>query len=94
MLLDNQQEGGFTVEENSLENKLEEIFKDRPGMEFEIYTEDEYMVVQVRVDNGNEKRAKEFAYQNKESFKESQLYGVYLPEVEEGDIVPRIYVDE
>jgi hypothetical protein len=104
MLLDNQQDGGYTVEENALENKVEEICEDCESSildyEYKIYNEKDYTVIQIRrIDTGGpegytKRRGKEFAYENKDNFSKNDIYGVYIPEVEEGSRIPRIYVDK
>jgi hypothetical protein len=104
MLLDNQQEGGYTVGENTLENKVEEICEDCESSiddyEYKIYKENGYTVIQIRhIDTGGpddytQRRGKEFAYQNKTNFNKSDIYGHFLPIISEGKEFERVYIDE
>jgi hypothetical protein len=103
MLLDNQQEGGYTVKENTLENKVEEICEDCESdivdLEYNIYKDDGHTVIQIRhIDTGGpdsfkEKRGIEFVYKNKENFNKKDIYDVYLPIISEGEQFERFYVD-
>jgi hypothetical protein len=103
MLLDNQQDGGYTVEENTLEEGVMEFCKNHESAfvdyEYNIYEDGNYTIIQIKHINKGEitmddNLGMEFAYKNNKNFTKKSLHEHLLRPISEGEEFERVYVDE